>query len=128
MRAWGYERPSWKGQLDRALNFYADRGISDLEFPLGQPLVVLASRELSGFHGSRANRKVLILRLLGEIEVVRSGECLTLPPSKRTRGLLAYLAVTGRRHRRDRLCSMLWEVPDDPRGALRWSQAARAGG
>ena len=64
---------------------------------------------------------MLILRLLGEIEVVRGDERLTLPPSKRTRGLLAYLAVTGRRHRRDRLCSMLWEIPNDPRGALRWS-------
>src|SRR5262245_11296120 len=69
----------------------------------------------------RASSKVLILRLLGEIEVVRGGERLTLPPSRRTRGLLGYLAVTVGRHRRDRLCSMLWEVPDDPRGALRWS-------
>jgi DNA-binding SARP family transcriptional activator/TolB-like protein len=46
---------------------------------------------------------------------------LTLPPSKKTRALLAYLALTGRPHRRERLCSLLWEVPDDPRGALRWS-------
>src|SRR5262249_54110925 len=29
--------------------------------------------------------------------------------------------INGRRHRRDRLCSMFWEIPDDPRGALRWS-------
>jgi pimeloyl-ACP methyl ester carboxylesterase/DNA-binding SARP family transcriptional activator len=35
--------------------------------------------------------------------------------------LLAYLAVTGRPHSRDRLCSMFWPVPDDPRAALRWS-------
>src|SRR5262245_18729706 len=64
---------------------------------------------------------MLVVRLLGEVEVVRDGERLTLPPSKRTRGVLAYLAATGRRHRRDRLCARLWEVPDDPRGALRWS-------
>ena len=44
-----------------------------------------------------------------------------MPRSKKTRALLAYLAVTGRPHRRDRLSSLLWEVPDDPRGALRWS-------
>lgn len=44
-----------------------------------------------------------------------------LPQSKKTRGLLAYLAITGRPHRRDRLCSLLWDVADDPRGALRWS-------
>jgi DNA-binding SARP family transcriptional activator len=63
----------------------------------------------------------LELRFLGEMEVVRAGERLELPPSKKTRGLLAYLALSGRPHRRDRLCSMLWDVADDPRGALRWS-------
>ncbi|MEZ5833430.1 MAG: AAA family ATPase [Dongiaceae bacterium] len=49
------------------------------------------------------------------------GRARALPRSKKTRALLAYLAMTGRPHRRERLCSMLWEVPDDPRGALRWS-------
>ena len=38
-----------------------------------------------------------------------------------THALLAYLLLTLRPHRRDRLCELLWEVPDDPRGALRWS-------
>jgi len=64
---------------------------------------------------------MLAIRLLGEIGVVRDGESLPLPPSKKTRALLAYLALTGRPHRRERLCSLLWEIPDDPRGALRWS-------
>jgi DNA-binding SARP family transcriptional activator len=64
---------------------------------------------------------VLRIGLLGEIEVVREGKRLTLPPSRKTRALLAYLVATGRRHRRERLCSLFWEVPDDPRGALRWS-------
>ncbi|HYG86024.1 MAG TPA: AAA family ATPase [Azospirillum sp.] len=64
---------------------------------------------------------MLTIRLLGEIDVVREGERLSLPPSKKTRALLAYLALTGRPHRRERLCSLLWEIPDDPRGALRWS-------
>lgn len=44
-----------------------------------------------------------------------------LPASKKTRALLGYLAATGRPARRDHLCELLWEVPDDPRGALRWS-------
>src|SRR6202007_833301 len=44
-----------------------------------------------------------------------------LPRSKKTRALLAYLAVTARTHSRDRLCAMFWPVPDDPRAALRWS-------
>src|SRR4051794_4325287 len=46
---------------------------------------------------------------------------MTLPPSRKTRALLAYLALTRRPHRREVLCEMFWDVPDDPRGALRWS-------
>lgn len=65
--------------------------------------------------------RALELRFLGEMEVLRDGRSLELPPSKKTRGLLAYLALTGRPHRRERLCSLLWDVADDPRGALRWS-------
>jgi len=64
---------------------------------------------------------VLILRFLGEPEVLRGGAAVPLPPSKKTRALLAYLAVAGGQHRRERLCSLLWDVADDPRGALRWS-------
>jgi pimeloyl-ACP methyl ester carboxylesterase/DNA-binding SARP family transcriptional activator len=63
----------------------------------------------------------LSVRLLGALEVARGGEPLALPPSKKTRALLGYLVATGRPHARDRLCSLLWDVTDDPRGALRWS-------
>lgn len=66
---------------------------------------------------------MLKLRLLGELEVLRGGERVALPPSRKTRALLAYLASVGRPQRRERLCSMFWEVPDDPRGALRWSMS-----
>lgn len=64
---------------------------------------------------------MLSLGFLGDMEVLRDGQRLSLPQSKKTRALLAYLAVTGRPHRRDRLCSLFWELPDDPRGSLRWS-------
>lgn len=64
---------------------------------------------------------MLRVRLLGELEVFSGDRRLALPPSRKTRALLAYLAATGRAHRRERLCSMFWDVPDDPRGALRWS-------
>jgi DNA-binding SARP family transcriptional activator len=66
---------------------------------------------------------MLKLRLLGELEVLRGEERVALPPSRKTRALLAYLASVGRPQRRERLCSMFWEVPDDPRGALRWSMS-----
>lgn len=64
---------------------------------------------------------MLALNVLGELEIRRNGERLALPQSKKTRALLAYLAVTSRAQRRERLCRMFWERPDDPRGALRWS-------
>jgi len=64
---------------------------------------------------------VLSLHFLGEVRILRDGTALELPPSRKTRALLAYLAVTGRPQRRERLCSLLWDLPDDPRGALRWS-------
>ncbi len=63
----------------------------------------------------------LELRLLGEPSLIRGGQACPLPPSRKTRALLAFLATTGKPHRRDRLCSLLWDLPDDPRGALRWS-------
>jgi DNA-binding SARP family transcriptional activator len=64
---------------------------------------------------------MLEIRLLGEPEVLRDGQAVPLPASKKSRALLAYLAVTGRPHLRERLCELLWEGPDDPRAALRWS-------
>jgi hypothetical protein len=39
---------------------------------------------------------MLTIRLLGEFEVSRDAETAALPPSKRRRALLAYLAATGR--------------------------------
>jgi DNA-binding SARP family transcriptional activator len=63
----------------------------------------------------------LELRFLGDFEVRRDGRALPLPPSKKTRALLAYLCLQPKRFRRENLCELLWEVPDDPRGSLRWS-------
>ena len=69
------------------------------------------------------SRDGLQIHLLGDLRIVRQRQALALPPSKKTRALLAYLVVTGRPHLRERLCDLLWEGPDDPRGALRWSLA-----
>ena len=65
--------------------------------------------------------ELLDIGVLGDFRVLRDGVPIELPPSKKTRALLAYLAVTGQSHRRERLCELFWEIPDDPRGALRWS-------
>src|SRR5215218_4041682 len=63
----------------------------------------------------------LDIRVLGDFRLLRGEDVVDLPPSKKIRALLAYLAVTGQPHQRERLCEMFWDVPDDPRGALRWS-------
>ena len=43
----------------------------------------------------------LTLRVLGDLEVIRGGAVLDLPPSRKTRGLLAYLALNPKAMRRE---------------------------
>ena len=64
---------------------------------------------------------MLSIRTFGTLQVVWGGEPLTLPSSRKTRALIGYLALCSTPQRRDRLCELFWDVPDDPRGALRWS-------
>jgi pimeloyl-ACP methyl ester carboxylesterase/DNA-binding SARP family transcriptional activator len=58
---------------------------------------------------------------VGPIALQRDGAAVSLPSSRKTRALLGYLAAIGKPVRREHLTAMFWEVPDDPRGALRWS-------
>ncbi len=62
----------------------------------------------------------LALRLLGPVSFSRDGQPVVLPRSRKVRALLAYLALEGRPVLRSRLCDLLWDVPNDPRGELRW--------
>ncbi len=61
------------------------------------------------------------LCLLGELRVLRGGNPVALPASKRSRALLGYLVSGGRVESRQALCDLLWDGPDDPRAELRWS-------
>ena len=61
----------------------------------------------------------LQLRLLGVLTVLRDGVELLLPSSRKVRALIALLAIASPMTR-IRLCELLWDVPDDPRGELRW--------
>ncbi len=63
----------------------------------------------------------LAVRLLGELALSRDGAPVPLPQSRKTRALLAYLILKPGPERRERLCEIFWQMPDDPRGALRWS-------
>lgn len=60
------------------------------------------------------------LRLLGPLKLSRDGETVPLPPSRKVRLLIAYLALASHPVSRERLCELLWQVPNDPRGELRW--------
>lgn len=61
------------------------------------------------------------VRLLGGVAVRKAGVELPLPTSRKVRALLAFLAVAPFPVTRSRLCELLWDVPSDPRGELRWS-------
>jgi DNA-binding SARP family transcriptional activator len=60
------------------------------------------------------------IRLLGPLAIVRGGAAVALPSSRKVRALLAYLALAPRAVARSQLCELLWDVPNDPRGELRW--------
>ena len=75
-----------------------------------------------GGKGALDNPSPLKIRLLGELQLVGcDGRAMALPASRKTRALLGYLITTGQPHRRERLCDLFWDGPDDPRAELRWS-------
>jgi DNA-binding SARP family transcriptional activator/TolB-like protein/Tfp pilus assembly protein PilF len=62
----------------------------------------------------------LRIRVLGPLTVSRDGVPASLPRSRKVRGLLAFLALEPNAQSRSRLCDLFWDVPNDPRGELRW--------
>ncbi len=60
------------------------------------------------------------VRMLGPLTVLRGDEPVTLPASRKVRALFAYLALAPHASTRSHLCELLWDVPNDPRGELRW--------
>lgn len=69
---------------------------------------------------SGALQASVAVRLFGPFTVVRNGSAAALPASRKVRALIAYLVMAPRPIHRAKLCELLWDVPDDPRGALRW--------
>ncbi len=61
------------------------------------------------------------IRMLGRLAIWRGRAPVTLPASRKVRALVAYLALAPRPVTRSQLCELLWDVPNDPRGELRWS-------
>jgi DNA-binding SARP family transcriptional activator len=75
--------------------------------------------ELAGL-GPPGRVPAIHARMLGPLTIWRGRTPAILPPSRKTRGLFAYLALAPRPVPRGQLCELLWEVPNDPRGELRW--------
>jgi DNA-binding SARP family transcriptional activator len=62
----------------------------------------------------------LQVRLLGPLTISRGGVAPALPASRKVRALFAYLSLAPHAVARSQLCELLWDVPNDPRGELRW--------
>ncbi|MEO8249480.1 MAG: transcriptional regulator [Burkholderiales bacterium] len=73
----------------------------------------------SGYESS-GGAPALAIRLLGPLTISRDGRVLPLPASRKARALIAYLALCPRPPARAQLCELLWDLPNDPRGELRW--------
>ena len=67
-----------------------------------------------------SDNRGLALQLLGPLVLRRAGAVLPLPSSRKARALAAYLALASHEQSRSHLCDLLWDLPDDPRGELRW--------
>lgn len=61
------------------------------------------------------------IRLCGEPAILRGAVPIDLPASRKARALLFLLLRSSRPWRREQLCEMFWDVPNDPRASLRWS-------
>jgi DNA-binding SARP family transcriptional activator/TolB-like protein len=67
-----------------------------------------------------ASRSTDHLLLLGPLQVIQNGTQRPLPPSRKARALLAYLAMAPQPVTREKLCELFWDVADDPKSELRW--------
>jgi DNA-binding SARP family transcriptional activator len=70
--------------------------------------------------GRPAGEPSIHVQMLGPMTISRDGITLALPRSRKVRALFAYLALAPRAVPRSQLCELLWDVPNDPRGELRW--------
>ncbi len=68
-----------------------------------------------------ADTSEIKISVLGELTIRKGVGEVELPASRKARALLGFLVTTDRPHRRERLCEMFWDLPDDPKAALRWA-------
>jgi DNA-binding SARP family transcriptional activator/Flp pilus assembly protein TadD len=70
--------------------------------------------------GRNRDTAPIAVRMLGPLAVSRHNIAAALPASRKVRGLFAYLSLSPHAVARSQLCELLWDVPNDPRGELRW--------
>lgn len=83
-------------------------------------MVTGVGKHVESDRSGRTRGTSLHVQLLGALTVSRNGIPLKLPGSRKVRALLAYLALAPHAVPRSQLCELLWDVPNDPRGELRW--------
>jgi DNA-binding SARP family transcriptional activator/TolB-like protein/tetratricopeptide (TPR) repeat protein len=83
-------------------------------------LTVEGGVETTGGRLEMSDAAALRVRVLGPVTVTRAGVTVALPRSRKVLVLLAFLALAPGPVSRSRLCDLLWDVPNDPRGELRW--------
>ncbi len=81
---------------------------------------MVAGVEMPVDSGRADGEPPIVVRLLGPMTISRRGLALPLPASRKVRALFAYLALAPLPVSRSQLCDLLWDVPNDPRGELRW--------
>jgi TolB-like protein/DNA-binding SARP family transcriptional activator len=70
--------------------------------------------------GRPVGARAVDVRMFGPMTIRRDGVAVALPASRKVRGLIAYLALAPRALTRAHLCELLGDIPNDPRGELRW--------
>src|SRR5215469_5750222 len=74
----------------------------------------------SASYAMEGTNVALCVRMLGPLTVIRDRVPVELPASRKARAVFAYLALSPGAVGRSRLCDLLWDTPNDPRGELRW--------
>ncbi|WP_243627685.1 hypothetical protein [Rhodovulum sp. BSW8] len=59
--------------------------------------------------------------LFGQLRVRRDAIGVPGPRSRKSRALPAFLMATVRPYRREKLCELFWDLPANPKAALRWA-------
>jgi TolB-like protein/DNA-binding SARP family transcriptional activator len=83
-------------------------------------VVAAVESEAAGGEGIPQDGVAMRIQLLGPTAIIRADAALPLPPSRKLRALVAYLALSTHPVSRAHLCELLWDIPNDPRGELRW--------